>query len=189
MVIWATPSVKCSFSSPVTSLKRNQTEPLSCSCSVLYTCNVAVSLTIISLVSMAISVREALRAAREQRGWSEEELAKKLGHEKSWVSRIETGKTDLRLSILDQILAPLGLTPTAFCRLVEIRERMEAELGVYQQTVLPFNEVRELSPGAREKERLVRASDSEADAAANKLWEAVRVLLSCLYQRQFFTSN
>jgi transcriptional regulator with XRE-family HTH domain len=68
------------------------------------------------------SVGNNIRALRHQRGWSQEDIAKRLGISIPAFSKIETGITDVNLSRLEQIatiyeinvvqLLGLGLTET-----------------------------------------------------------------------------
>lgn len=52
---------------------------------------------------------EQIRAARETRGWSQEELGKKMGKTKMWISLIERGKRSIKPEDASQLRAVLGL--------------------------------------------------------------------------------
>ncbi|MBX2892878.1 MAG: helix-turn-helix transcriptional regulator [Saprospiraceae bacterium] len=45
---------------------------------------------------------------REQNGLTQQELAERLGVKKSYLSRIENGKADIRLSTLAKVLGSIG---------------------------------------------------------------------------------
>ena len=51
-----------------------------------------------------------LRKARENAGFTQEELAKKLKTKKSAISRIENHAEDIRLSTLEKVAVALGKT-------------------------------------------------------------------------------
>ena len=48
-------------------------------------------------------ISELLKAAREEADMTQEELAEKIGTKKTYISRIENGKTDIQLSTLFKI--------------------------------------------------------------------------------------
>ena len=54
---------------------------------------------------------DAIREAREARGWSQAELGSRLGFSQSRISKIERGAVDLRLSTLVAVARVLGLEP------------------------------------------------------------------------------
>ena len=51
---------------------------------------------------------ECLRQQRRQAGLTQEQLAKKIGTKKSYISKIENGHTDVQLSTLFRIFGGLG---------------------------------------------------------------------------------
>lgn len=53
--------------------------------------------------AMLFAVSEMLKEARKAAGITQEQLATKLGTKKSYISRIENGKTDIQLSTLYRI--------------------------------------------------------------------------------------
>lgn len=53
--------------------------------------------------AMIFAVSEMLKEARKTAGLTQEQLATKLGTKKSYISRIENGKTDIQLSTLYRI--------------------------------------------------------------------------------------
>jgi len=53
---------------------------------------------------------QLLKEARKQAGITQEELANRLGANKSYISRIENGKTEPKVSTFYKILNSLGLT-------------------------------------------------------------------------------
>ncbi len=54
--------------------------------------------------AMIFSVSEMLKEARLAAGLTQEQLAQKLGTKKSYISRIENGKTDMQLSTLYRVV-------------------------------------------------------------------------------------
>ncbi|MCB9222732.1 MAG: helix-turn-helix transcriptional regulator [Crocinitomicaceae bacterium] len=53
--------------------------------------------------SQIFIISEMLKAARKEAHMTQEELAEKIGTKKSYISRIESGKTDIQLSTLFKI--------------------------------------------------------------------------------------
>ena len=53
-----------------------------------------------------------VRALREKRGWSQETLAYETGFGRSFMSAIERGKKDIRLSTLYKLAALFETTPS-----------------------------------------------------------------------------
>lgn len=49
------------------------------------------------------TISDMLKEARKEAGLTQEQLAEKLGTKKSYISRIENGKTDLQVSTLYRI--------------------------------------------------------------------------------------
>jgi transcriptional regulator with XRE-family HTH domain len=58
----------------------------------------------------------SVRAAREARGWTQEELAHKSGLATVQVSRIERGVREIRLTTLVRLLTALDVTPNKLMR-------------------------------------------------------------------------
>lgn len=56
----------------------------------------------------AFILGEKLRAERQKAGLTQEQLAKKIGTKKSYISRIENGHADIQLSTLFKIFQGLG---------------------------------------------------------------------------------
>jgi DNA-binding XRE family transcriptional regulator len=53
--------------------------------------------------AMLFSISDLLRETRKQAGMTQEQLAKKLGTQKTYISRIENGKSDIQLSTLYKV--------------------------------------------------------------------------------------
>jgi ribosome-binding protein aMBF1 (putative translation factor) len=53
--------------------------------------------------AMIFSVSEMLKDARKEAGLTQEQLAQKLGTQKTYISRIENGKSDIQLSTLYKV--------------------------------------------------------------------------------------
>jgi HTH-type transcriptional regulator / antitoxin HipB len=49
------------------------------------------------------AISEMIRTARKEAGMTQEQLAEKIGSKKSYISRIENGNSDLRISTLIRI--------------------------------------------------------------------------------------
>lgn len=56
----------------------------------------------------AFIIGEKLKAERLKAGMTQEQLAVKIGTKKSYISRIENGRTDIQLSTLFKIFQGLG---------------------------------------------------------------------------------
>lgn len=66
----------------------------------------------------------AIRQVRLREGLTQEELAAKTGVHLTWISRIESGRYDIRMSSLDLIAGGLG---TTVLELVALTERLELD--------------------------------------------------------------
>jgi len=53
---------------------------------------------------------ERLRRLRQRRGWGQAELAAESGFSREWISRIENGHVDLRLSTLEALAGSFDMT-------------------------------------------------------------------------------
>ena len=51
---------------------------------------------------------EKLQELRKQKGLTQEELAEKIGTKKTYISRLENGKSDIQLNTLFRIFEGLG---------------------------------------------------------------------------------
>lgn len=58
---------------------------------------------------MTDSIQAQLKQARINKGWSQKEIGERLGIPQSHLSKIENGKTDLRISSLIQLSRVLEL--------------------------------------------------------------------------------
>lgn len=56
----------------------------------------------------AFIIGEQLKAERCRQGITQEELAKKIGTQKSFISRVENGHVDIQLSTLSRLFSGLG---------------------------------------------------------------------------------
>lgn len=54
-------------------------------------------------------VGRVIRKARKQQGWSQAELARKLGSTQKWVSQVETRRTDPQMGLVLRALRLLGV--------------------------------------------------------------------------------
>lgn len=56
----------------------------------------------------AFIIGERLKFERIKAGMTQEQLAQKIGTKKSFISRVENGRTDIQLSTLSRIFSGLG---------------------------------------------------------------------------------
>jgi ribosome-binding protein aMBF1 (putative translation factor) len=84
---------------------------------VVYTRSVYRRWTIALLYSQNSHVQQLLlklgkrvRALRLDRGWTQEELAHRSGLNRSYMSEVERGRSDVSLSTLQKIARPLGIS-------------------------------------------------------------------------------
>lgn len=56
----------------------------------------------------AFIIGERLKLERQKVGMTQEQLAQKIGTKKSFISRVENGRTDIQLSTLSRIFNGLG---------------------------------------------------------------------------------
>lgn len=56
----------------------------------------------------AFIIGERLKLERQKAGMTQEQLAQKIGTKKSFISRVENGRTDIQLSTLSRIFNGLG---------------------------------------------------------------------------------
>ena len=56
----------------------------------------------------AFCLAEILKAERKEAGLTQEQLAKRIGTKKTYISKVENGHTDIQLSTLFRIFAGLG---------------------------------------------------------------------------------
>lgn len=66
-----------------------------------------------------MSVQEKIRLARQIKGWSQEEVANKLGMSQNGYGSIERGETDVNLSRLEQLAELFGVKLTDLFELNE----------------------------------------------------------------------
>lgn len=57
---------------------------------------------------MAKRVGSVVQAARAERLWSQQRLAERAGTSQQWISRVERGEVDLRLSRVERLMGVLG---------------------------------------------------------------------------------
>jgi len=53
-----------------------------------------------------------LRALRDKRGWSQEELAKRAGISRGYLARLETGRHDPTLTMIEKLAKALNVPVT-----------------------------------------------------------------------------
>jgi transcriptional regulator with XRE-family HTH domain len=62
------------------------------------------------VTQLLLKIGKRVRNLRTDRGWSQEELADRSGVNRSYMSRVELGKSDVSLSVLNKIARTLGLS-------------------------------------------------------------------------------
>ena len=62
------------------------------------------------MTQLLLKVGKRVRNLRTDRGWSQEELADRSGVNRSYMSRVELGKSDVSLSVLHKIARTLGIS-------------------------------------------------------------------------------
>jgi len=62
------------------------------------------------VTQLLLKVGKRVRNLRTDRGWSQEELADRSGVNRSYMSRVELGKSDVSLSVLHKIARTLGIS-------------------------------------------------------------------------------
>jgi transcriptional regulator with XRE-family HTH domain len=83
------------------------------------------------------SVGQNIRTIRHQRGWSQEDVANRLGISIPAFSKIETGVTDINLSRLEQIANIYEVNVTNLLSLdVEEAEPQVSNLSIAQKKIL-----------------------------------------------------
>jgi len=53
-----------------------------------------------------------LKALRDKRGWSQEQLAKRAGISRGYLARLETGRHDPTLTMIEKLAKALGVRVT-----------------------------------------------------------------------------
>ena len=59
---------------------------------------------------LLLKLGQRVRALRLDRGWTQEELAHRSGLNRSYMSEVERGRSDVSLSTLQKIARPLGIS-------------------------------------------------------------------------------
>lgn len=59
--------------------------------------------------ALAYYYGELIKEKRKEKKWTQQDLADKIGKERSYIAKIEQGKTDLQVSNFIQIISALGL--------------------------------------------------------------------------------
>lgn len=59
--------------------------------------------------ALAYYYGELIKKKRKEKKWTQQDLADKIGKERSYIAKIEQGKTDLQVSNFIQIISALGL--------------------------------------------------------------------------------
>lgn len=69
---------------------------------------------------------KAVRAVREELGWTQEDLAERSGLSRPYIVRIEAGERNLTMNTVDRVAKALGRTTSELYRLAEGLEGEEA---------------------------------------------------------------
>ena len=59
---------------------------------------------------LLLKLGKRVRALRLDRGWTQEELAHRSGLNRSYMSEVERGRSDVSLTTLQKIARPLGIS-------------------------------------------------------------------------------
>ena len=59
--------------------------------------------------ALAYYYGELIKEKRKEKKWTQQDLADKIGKERSYIAKIEQGKTDLQVSNFIQIISAFGL--------------------------------------------------------------------------------
>ena len=62
------------------------------------------------MTQLLLKIGKRVRKLRTDRGWSQEELADRSGVNRSYMSRVELGKSDVSLSVLHKIARTLEIS-------------------------------------------------------------------------------
>jgi transcriptional regulator with XRE-family HTH domain len=62
------------------------------------------------VTQLLLKIGKRVRNLRTDRGWSQEELADRSGVNRSYMSRVELGKSDVSLSVLHKIARTLEIS-------------------------------------------------------------------------------
>lgn len=134
----------------------------------------------VSIVRVVImKLHEKIRSMRQLQGWSQEEMASKLGMSVSGYANIERGETDVQLSRLEQISEVLGM------KLLELLSFGEKNIvclaGNDQSIVQSFNakESQEILHELEKYQLLVSHKDSlleQKDKEISYLKEVIAIL-------------
>ena len=62
------------------------------------------------MTQLLLKIGKRVRNLRTDRGWSQEELADRSGVNRSYMSKVELGKSDVSLSVLHKIARTLGIS-------------------------------------------------------------------------------
>lgn len=113
-------------------------------------------------------IGEKIKARRISLGWSQRELAERMGYKNhSVVARVEAGKVDLPQSRLDQFAKVLGLSHAYLLGLVS------------EETSIKNDRLAELIVKMRKDPEFFEAVSNMADLSANE-FENIKGLLSAL---------
>ena len=78
------------------------------------------------IVEMKLALGDSLRRRRIQRGWTQQDLAKKLGSSQSRVAKLETGAVGVTLDLLFRALFVAGASTEDIARELRPRRRSAA---------------------------------------------------------------
>lgn len=100
---------------------------------------------------MSEIVAERIKQQRQKLGLSQDELAKKLGVERSTVSKWESGKTNLKSGMITKLAATLECSPTWIAGLDEYRKRLTE---IYQNKPVSAYDIIDCGHIEREMEKM-----------------------------------
>ncbi len=97
------------------------------------------------MTSLKTQFGVALRQARREHGWSQEELAEHAALDRSYLGEIERGQVTPTLSTLEKLASALGIRPSALILRAEMLTRESCKQDPDKKIGLPPAKMREIA--------------------------------------------
>ena len=78
------------------------------------------------LVEMKVSLCDRLRRVRERRGWTQSQLAERMGSSQSRVAKMESGDPSVSIDLLVHALLTMGSSPREIAKAISTPSRKAA---------------------------------------------------------------